>query len=56
MDDLANEYVILVNGPATPNSSADAWDLLQEMQRRAGPDHTNTYLNRARETYKILTG
>lgn len=59
MEDLAAEYVQLVNLEATVeevrSASADAWDILQEMQRRAGIEHTNTHLNRAREIYKMLT-
>jgi hypothetical protein len=54
MEDLAAEYVQLVNGPRTAQSSQNAWDILQEMQRCVGIDHTNTYLNRARNIYRML--
>ncbi len=56
--ELAMEYVILVNGATGRDveipAHDDAWPILQEMLRRVGTDHTNTHLDQARETYRMV--
>jgi hypothetical protein len=52
MDELAMEYVLSVRDSTLTNEHM--WQLLQEMHGRCGVEHTNTYLNRARDILKMI--
>lgn len=57
---LAMRFVILTEGQLIGQKilakSYEAWGLKQEMLRRCGDEHTETYIAQAREIYTMIHG
>lgn len=62
IEQVAAEYVQLLNEPCPTQArrrqdrAHDIWMLHQMMCRRCGPDHAKTHIDRAQETYDLMSG
>lgn len=58
IDEVASEYVVLLHQKPSMFGKTDVTDrvneLYEELQRRCGPDHSNTHLQRAQYVYDLL--
>jgi hypothetical protein len=52
--ELAHEYVMLRGSASMLWDTTEQFDILQEMQGRCGPEHTETHLIRAYEVYRMI--
>lgn len=54
IDELANEYVMLKGDASMIWETFDQFQILQVMQGRCGPEHTETHLINAYEIYRLM--